>query len=202
MTAAAGGGGGWGARGETRRRPARIRDRVKARGSLLLLAGLALVAGPALSRPSSADDLRGDEIRISRAAGPISVDGDLGDAGGEGATRVETFYETNPGDNLPPKVRTVARLAYDDRFLYAALECDDPEPAKIRAPFSQRDVLGVGTDHGGIILVSPGVGFDTKYNGFARLELRSEKVRAGDTVLPRSRLVYSLSAVPSLVLGG
>jgi hypothetical protein len=98
------------------------------------------------------DDLRGAEIAISRASSPISVDGDLGDSGWAGATRVETFYETNPGDNVPPKVRTVARLAYDERFLYVALECDDPEPKKIRAPFSQRDVLGGDTDYGGIIL--------------------------------------------------
>jgi len=126
--------------------------RVTARGSLLLLAGLAVAASPALSRPSSADDLRGAEIRISRAASPIDVDGVLGDGEWAGATRVETFYETNPGDNLPPRVRTLARLAYDDRFLYVALECDDPEPRKIRAPFSQRDVLGGDTDYGGIIL--------------------------------------------------
>lgn len=120
--------------------------------SFLLLAGLAVVASPALCRPSSADDLRGAEIRISRASGPITVDGDLGDAGWGGAALVETFYETNPGDNLPPKVRTLGRLAYDEKFLYVALECDDPEPKKIRAPFSQRDVLGGDTDYGGIIL--------------------------------------------------
>ena len=126
--------------------------RVTARGSLLLLAGLAVAASPALSRPPSADDLRGAEIRISRASAPIEVDGDLGDAGWAGAPRIETFYETNPGDNVTPRVRTVARLAYDDRFLYVALECDDPEPRKIRAPFSQRDVLGGDTDYGGIIL--------------------------------------------------
>jgi len=80
------------------------------------------------------------------------VDGDLSDAAWAGAARVETFYETNPGDSVPPKVRTVGRLAYDETFLYVALECDDPEPSKIRAPFSQRDVLGGGTDYGGIIL--------------------------------------------------
>ena len=122
------------------------------RGSFLLLAGLAVVAGPAYSRPSAADDLRGAEIRISRSAGPIAVDGELGDEGWKGASPIETFYETNPGDNLPPKVKTVGRLAYDDRFLYASLECDDPEPGRIRAPFSQRDVLGGGTDYAGIIL--------------------------------------------------
>jgi hypothetical protein len=125
---------------------------VTARGSLLLLAGLAVVAGPASSRPSSADDLRGAEIRASRTTNPIAVDGDVGVAEWAGATVVETFYETNPGDNVAPKVRTVGRLAYDDRFLYAALECDDPEPGRIRAPFSQRDVLGGGTDYGGVIL--------------------------------------------------
>ena len=123
-----------------------------ARGSLLLLAGLAVGASPALCRPSSADDLRGTEIRISRASGPIAVDGDLGDAGWEGAARIETFYETNPGDNLPPKVRTLGRLAYDEKFLYVALECDDPEPGKIRAPYTERDRIGGDTDYGGIIL--------------------------------------------------
>ena len=73
-----------------------------ARGSLLLLAGLAIVASPALSRPTSADDLRGAGILISRATAPIEVDGDLGDTGWDGASRVETFYESNPGDNVPP----------------------------------------------------------------------------------------------------
>src|SRR4051794_10982664 len=61
-----------------------------------------------------------EEISVSRAAGPIEVDGTLGDPGWSGATRVETFYETNPGDNVEPKVKTVAWLAYDDRYFYAA----------------------------------------------------------------------------------
>mgnify|MGYP003592263303 CR=1 FL=1 len=126
--------------------------RVTARGSLLLLAGLAVAASPALSRPPSADDLRGAEIRISRASAPIEVDGDLGDAGWAGAPRIETFYETNPGDNVTPRVRTVARLAYDDRFLYVGLECDDPEPRKVRAPYAERDRVNSDTDYAGIIL--------------------------------------------------
>ncbi len=123
-----------------------------ARGSLLLLAGLAVVASPALCRLASADDLRGAEIGISRASSPIAVDGDLGDGGWAGATRVETFYETNPGDNVPPKVRTVARLAYDEKFLYVGFECDDPEPGQIRAPFTERDRSGNDTDYAGIFL--------------------------------------------------
>src|SRR5215813_9005059 len=47
---------------------------------------------------------------ISRASGPITIDGDLTDPGWKGATEVTTFWETSPGDNLPAKVRTVAYL--------------------------------------------------------------------------------------------
>jgi hypothetical protein len=92
------------------------------------------------------------KIRIVRASGPIVVDGDLSDAGWKGATKVDTFFETNPGDNVPPKVRTVAYLAYDDRFLYAGFEFFDPDPSRIRAPFGDRDDVPSYTDYGGIIL--------------------------------------------------
>jgi hypothetical protein len=57
---------------------------------------------------------------------------------------VTTWYEVNPGGNTPPKVRHVGRIAYDDRFLYAAFEFDDPNPHAIRAPYSDRDDSGGG----------------------------------------------------------
>ncbi|HEX7251263.1 MAG TPA: DUF5916 domain-containing protein [Thermoanaerobaculia bacterium] len=100
----------------------------------------------------ASDGLRGDEIRIARASGPIQIDGDLSDPGWVGATRVTTWYETNPGDNIEPKVRNVGYLAYDDSYLYAAFEFSDPEPSKIRAPFGDHDDVGSPTDYGGIIL--------------------------------------------------
>jgi hypothetical protein len=98
------------------------------------------------------------EIHVSRAAGPIVIDGDLTDAGWQGATRVETFFETAPGDNTPAAVRTVAHLAYDDRYFYAAFEFFDPDPGSIRAPFGDRDEVPGYTDYGGILL-------DTKHDG-------------------------------------
>jgi hypothetical protein len=80
------------------------------------------------------------------------MDGDLSDPGWKGATKVDTWYETNPGDNVPPKVKSVGYLTYDDRFLYAGFEFFDPEPEKIRAPFGDRDNVPSYTDYGGIIL--------------------------------------------------
>jgi hypothetical protein len=115
-----------------------------------LLIGLVLL-GPAVAGAQS--PLSGEQIRIARAAGTITVDGQLGDEGWRGAQPVEKWYETNPGDNVQPGVRSVGYLAYDDRFFYAAFEFDDPNPSAIRAPFSDRDnISGNATDYGGIIV--------------------------------------------------
>ncbi len=91
-------------------------------------------------------------IEIRRVGSAITIDGDLSDPGWAEAARVETWFETNPGDNLPPKQRNVAWLGYDDRYLYAAFEFEDPEPARIRAPLADRDEVPSTTDYGGVIV--------------------------------------------------
>jgi Domain of unknown function (DUF5916) len=91
-------------------------------------------------------------LSIHRAPGPITIDGDLSDEGWRGAARVDTWYETNPGDNTPPKVKNVGYLTYDDKFFYAGFEFQDPEPGKIRAPLGDRDALPGTTDYGGVLL--------------------------------------------------
>jgi hypothetical protein len=102
-------------------------------------------------------------LNIPRASGPIEVDGRLGDPGWEGAARVETFYETNPGDSIEPKVKTVAWLTYDDRFFYAAFDFSDPDPQSIRAPLGDHDDLASSTDYGGVAL-------DTRNDGKTAFE--------------------------------
>lgn len=116
---------------------------------LLLIAALA----------AASFSLRADEgapvgppVRISRAAGPITIDGDLSDEGWKGAARVDVWYETNPGDNLDPKVKNVAYLTYDDKFFYAGFEFSDPQPERIRAPLGDRDNVPSSTDYGGVIV--------------------------------------------------
>ncbi len=97
--------------------------------------------------------LSGDTIHITRTTAPIVIDGDLSDEGWRNATRVEKWYETQPGDNVEPKVRNVGYLTYDDHFFYAAFEFEDPDIKAIRAPFADRDNIGNGfNDYGGIII--------------------------------------------------
>ena len=102
---------------------------------------------------------------LARAQGPIAIDGDLGDPGWAGAAVVDRFYETSPGDNTEPKVKTVALLAYDDRYLYIGLRCFDPEPGKIRAPFVERDNV-IGTDDNVAIFL------DTRNDRRSAVEMR------------------------------
>jgi Domain of unknown function (DUF5916) len=116
------------------------------------LALLSLLASAALPLPAQQAPAPAEPIQISRASGSIEVDGALGDPGWSDAARVETFYETNPGDNVPPKVKTVVWLAYDARFFYAAFEFSDPDPRSIRAPFGDHDNVPGYTDYGGVIL--------------------------------------------------
>jgi len=105
--------------------------------------GLALAAGVALGQaePGPAPP---PPITVPRLTSPITIDGSLGDPGWQEAAVIEDFWEANPGDNVPPKVKTVVRVAYDDRFFYLGIRCFD-EGSRVRAPYVERDQV-LGTD--------------------------------------------------------
>jgi hypothetical protein len=95
-----------------------------------------------------------ESTRISRAQGPITIDGRLNDKGWRTASQVATWwYETNPGDKTAAAVRSAGWLAYDDHYFYAAFDFEDPNPRAIRWPYADHDHLsGNYTDYGGVIL--------------------------------------------------
>jgi hypothetical protein len=78
------------------------------------------------------------ELKISRAAGPIKIDGDVNDAGWRGATKAANFAEHNPGNQTRPDVNTEVLITYDDDNLYVAWLCYD-KPGEVRASFCERD---------------------------------------------------------------
>jgi len=127
--------------------------RMPARASILLnIAGLLLLAAGARAAEPSPSPPADPELHIARAAGPITIDGDLDDAGWKGVPAVETWFETNPGDNVPAPVRNLGYLTYDDRFFYAAFDFADPDPRQMRSPLTDRDGFGGDTDYAGVIL--------------------------------------------------
>jgi hypothetical protein len=121
------------------------------RTSARLLA-LALVLSSLPWSAFAADPPARSTIAIGRTDGAIAIDGDLSDAGWQSAAPIETWYEIDPGTNLEPKVKSVARITYDDRALYVAFELSDPDPGAIRAPVTDRDNALTSSDYAGIVI--------------------------------------------------
>ncbi len=102
---------------------------------------------------------------VKRATGKITIDGKLNDPGWRGAAKVDRFFETFPGDNTPPKVKTVAYLTYDSHYFYIGIHAYDPHPDQIRAPYVERDNI-IGTDDNVAVFL------DTRNNRRSAIELR------------------------------
>src|SRR5919197_4666866 len=113
----------------------------------MVVLAMVLSASPAVGQSS----LAGDTIHITRATGSITIDGDLSDEGWRSATRVEKWYEINPGDNNEPSVKSVGFVTYDDKFFYVGFQFDDPDPSKIRGPLADHDgINGQADDMAGL----------------------------------------------------
>jgi len=119
------------------------------------------VALPAAAQTST----RGETYAITRAKGPIVIDGNLSDEGWRDALRIERWYEINPGDNIEPKLKNVGYLTYDDKFLYAGFEFADPDPKRIIAPYGDHDAIRGNEDFGGLFL-------DTRNDGHTAYEFQ------------------------------
>ena len=129
-----------------------------ASGVLLLLFAAAPAAAqvtPQAALPAGAEaainaqtepkrDLKeGKVIRAARiAAAPPSIDGDLNDEVWANAEPATGFVQRDPDNGKPMTEPTRVQVAYDDKYLYVAIACDDSEPGGIRAGLSRRDDLG------------------------------------------------------------
>lgn len=79
--------------------------------------------------------------RIEPATSRVVVDGRLDEGAWDHALVRELRYEVEPGENVPPPVRTEVLLTYDDHRLLAAFRAYDPRPEAIRARYTDRDQL-------------------------------------------------------------
>ena len=98
--------------------------------SMIAALGL-LAAAPATASTMAAD--------LPRTAHDVTIDGDLSDAAWRDATQVRIEYETNPGENVPARVETLAYLVENGESLFIAFDASDPDPDQIRAYLRDRD---------------------------------------------------------------
>jgi hypothetical protein len=94
-------------------------------------------------------------VTIARVATPVTIDGVVAEGEWKDGTRFETWYETNPGDNVPPPVKNVGLAMYDGQFFYFAIEMADPEPGRIAAPFGDHDNISGNTDDYAGVVIDP-----------------------------------------------
>lgn len=71
--------------------------------------------------------------QVVRASSPVVVDGDLSDAAWKSSNAISLLLQDGSGE---PRLKTIARLCYDDTCLYVAFECAD---TTIAATMTQRD---------------------------------------------------------------
>ena len=117
-----------------------------------LLGCLLVLLTPGGLRAEGTEPVALGAIDIRRTEDPIQIDGRLDDDGWREIAAVSQWFETRPGDNIEPQVGSLAYLAYDDLFLYAAFDFSDPVPRDIRAPLANRDNVPSYTDYGGLII--------------------------------------------------
>lgn len=96
------------------------------------------------------------ELEVSRARGPIVIDGNLDDAGWVGTAQAVNWSQTWPADNVESAFGQQAWITYDAENLYIAFVVDDASNT-LRASFRDRDEVW-RDDYVGIIFDTYGSG--------------------------------------------
>ena len=89
-------------------------------------------------------------LHVPRAPGAITIDGDLDDAGWDGAARATGFSENFPREQAKPAVSSEVWITYDDDYLFLAFIAYD-DPGTVRASLRDRDEMW-SDDYFGILL--------------------------------------------------
>ena len=76
---------------------------------------------------------------VKQTSGSVKTDGVLLESAWRDATCIKIPFEYLPGDNVPPPVETDFLITFDEKNLYMAFKCYDPDPSRIRAHLMDRD---------------------------------------------------------------
>jgi len=83
-----------------------------------------------------------EEIKVTfaqRIDESIKLDGFLNESAWEKAPEAGDFIQFQPERGEPASIKTIAKILYDDTFLYVGFICFDPQAGKIAASITKRD---------------------------------------------------------------
>ena len=83
---------------------------------------------------------KANPVLVGRFESPPVIDGKLDEEVWKDAATLGNFYQTQPGDNIPPSHPTSVLIGYDSKHLYFAFRAYD-EPHKVRATVAKRDQI-------------------------------------------------------------
>jgi hypothetical protein len=83
---------------------------------------------------------KANPITITHFDKPPAIDGKLDEEVWRTAAVLGDFYQTQPGDNIPPSHPTRVLIGYDSKSLYIAFQAYD-NPDKVRATVAKRDQI-------------------------------------------------------------
>jgi len=78
-------------------------------------------------------------VQATRAAEPPTLDGRDDDVIWHSAPAIDGFLEAKPAEGAQPKLRTEAKVAYDEHNLYVFVRAYDPHPDSIISLLARRD---------------------------------------------------------------
>lgn len=85
---------------------------------------------------------RADEVRTTQArkvnSAPV-IDGKLNDEVWQELEPISGFIQFKPQHGEPSPLKTEVKIAYDDKAIYVAFYCYDPDPSNISASITKRD---------------------------------------------------------------
>ncbi len=93
----------------------------------------------AASAAASAEPAPPETLRAPGTTAEVRVDGALDEPAWERAVAIPLTYQVQPGENTPAPVATTCLLVHDSKRLYVGCRAEDPDPAAIRARFTDRD---------------------------------------------------------------
>ncbi len=115
-------------------------------------------------------------VSVSRASGPIDVDGHLDEGAWEGAQVVSGFIQVDPDEGEPESEATEVRVLFDDEALYLGVRLHDRQPVNTR--LGRRDMDLMDSDWVGVVIDSyhdhrTGFSFDVNPSGVQRDAIKS-----------------------------
>lgn len=110
----------------------------------ILLAYIALISNSVFAQEQN-NQLSGTpdhpSYSVTEASGTIRTDGILDESAWLNATMMKIPFEYLPGDNVQAPVETDFLITFDEKYLYMAFRCYDPDPSQIRAHLMDRDAI-------------------------------------------------------------